>query len=392
MSEESSKPLKALDLSELRTHRSQKWREFPGDVLPLPVAEMDFPVAEPIRKTLQEMVEKSDLGYLGNIPEMGIAFSNFAERRWGWSADPSQVRIAADVGVGVVEVLRVITQPGDKIMINSPVYPNFWTWMQETHLTEVDVPMLHSDSEIDGSHWILDWSAIEKAYAAGIKVHLICNPHNPLGRLFSRQELSRFADLAKKYDVYILSDEIHAPLTYLEGDFIPFLSISDSAREVGITITAASKGWNIAGLKCAIIVSENTRINELLGGIAPATHYRASLLGAFATVAAFEKSEPWLNQVIKELDINRHLITDLIAQYAPGVKYHLPHCSYLAWLDLSAFNLGEDPAATLVEKAKVAFSSGARFGKQSSQFVRLNFATSPEILEEAFKRISPVLR
>ena len=391
MSELGSSRLQALELSELRTHKSQKWREFPNDVLPLPVAEMDFPVAEPIRKTLQEMVEKSDLGYLGNIPEMGISFSHFAERRWGWSADPSQVRIAADVGVGVVEILRVIARPGDKVMINSPVYPNFWTWTEETRLTEVDIPFIHSEAEMDGNHWILDWKGNEKAYASGLKVHLISNPHNPLGRLFTREELSRFADLAKKYDVFILSDEIHAPLTYDEGIFTPFLSISDTAREVGITITAASKGWNIAGLKCAIIVSENSRINELLGGIAPATHYRASLLGAFATVAAFEKGEPWLNLVIKELDINRHLITDLIVKYTPGIRYHLPQSSYLAWLDLSTFNLGEDPASILVDKAKVAFSSGSRFGKQSSQFVRLNFATSPEILEEAFRRISPVL-
>lgn len=392
MSREDHLILKAHDLAELRTHRSEKWRAFPADVLPLPVAEMDFPVAEPIRKTLREMIDKSDLGYLGAIPEMGEAFSSFASRRWGWKADPKQVRIAADVGVGVVEVLRVITQPGDKLLINSPVYPNFWTWITETHLSEVDVPFIHSETDVDGSHWILDWAGIEKAYASGIKAHLLCNPHNPLGRMFSRDELSRFAELAHKYGVILLSDEIHAPLTYKESNFIPFLTISDHAREVGITITAASKGWNIAGLKCAIIVTENEKLHEKLNAIAPATHYRASLLGAFATVTAFEEGEPWLNALMEKMEINRHLVSDLIDQYTPGVEYHIPRCSYLAWLDLSKFNLGEDPAAQLVEKAKVAFVPGMRFGKQSSQFVRLNFATSPEILEEAFKRLSPVLR
>jgi cystathionine beta-lyase len=392
MSREDHHILKAHDLAELRTHRSEKWRAFPADVLPLPVAEMDFPVAEPIRKTLREMIDKSDLGYLGAIPEMGEAFSSFASRRWGWKADPKQVRIAADVGVGVVEVLRVITQPGDKLLINSPVYPNFWTWITETHLSEVDVPFIHSETEVDGSHWILDWAGIEKAYASGIKAHLLCNPHNPLGRMFSREELSRFAELAHKYGVILLSDEIHAPLTYKESNFIPFLTISDHAREVGITITAASKGWNIAGLKCAIIVTENEKLHEKLNAIAPATHYRASLLGAFATVTAFEEGEPWLNALMEKMEINRHLVSDLIDQYTPGVGYHIPRCSYLAWLDLSKFNLGEGPAAQLVEKAKVAFVPGMRFGKQSSQFVRLNFATSPEILEEAFKRLSPVLR
>lgn len=384
--------MRALDLSELQTHRSEKWRAFPKDVLPLPVAEMDFPVADPIRQVLREMIDHSDLGYLGSIPEMGTAFAGFAKRRWGWSVDPLQVRIAADVGVGIVEVLRVITKAGDKILINSPVYPNFWTWCTETHLEQVDVPLTQSEQAINGSNWILDWDGIEKAYASGIKAHLICNPHNPLGRVYTHEELSRLADLAKKHNVYVLSDEIHAPLTFAEQKFTPFLSVSENAREVGITITAASKGWNIAGLKCAIVVSENEKVHETLNGIAPATHYRASLLGAFASVAAFEKGEPWLDSAMVEIDKNRKLVAELIAAKTPGVGYRIPHCSYLAWLDLTSFNLGEDPSAVLIEKGKVAFVPGVRFGAQSSQFVRLNFATSPQILEEAFNRLATVLR
>ena len=384
--------MRALDLSELQTHRSEKWRAFPKDVLPLPVAEMDFPVADPIRQVLREMIDHSDLGYLGSIPEMGTAFAGFAKRRWGWSVDPLQVRIAADVGVGIVEVLRVITKAGDKILINSPVYPNFWTWCTETHLEQVDVPLTQSEQAINGSNWVLDWDGIEKAYASGIKAHLICNPHNPLGRVYTHEELSRLADLAKKHNVYVLSDEIHAPLTFAEQKFTPFLSVSENAREVGITITAASKGWNIAGLKCAIVVSENEKVHETLNGIAPATHYRASLLGAFASVAAFEKGEPWLDSAMVEIDKNRKLVAELIAAKTPGVGYRIPHCSYLAWLDLTSFNLGEDPSAVLIEKGKVAFVPGVRFGAQSSQFVRLNFATSPQILEEAFNRLATVLR
>lgn len=383
---------RALDLSELQTHRSEKWRAFPKEILPLPVAEMDFPVAEPIRQTLREMIDKSDLGYLGSIPEMGEAFAGFAKRRWDWTVDPTQVRIAADVGVAVVEVLRVLTNPGDKILINSPVYPNFFTWCNETHLEPVDVPLSQSDVEVNGSHWILDWDGIEKAYASGIKAHLICNPHNPLGRVYTREELARLAELAKKNNVIILSDEIHAPLMFSEQKFTPFLNISETAREVGITLTAASKGWNIAGLKCAIIVTANAKMHELLHAIAPATHYRASLLGAFATVTAFEQGEPWLDALMVQLDHNRKLVAQLIEEKTPGVGYRIPHCSYLAWLDLSPFNLGEDPSTHLIEKAKVAFVPGIRFGSQSSQFVRLNFATSPEILGEAFNRLATILR
>lgn len=380
--------LQAPSLSELKTHHSEKWRAFPADVLPLPVAEMDFPVAQPIRDVLHQMVDHSDLGYLGPIPELGSAFAGFCERRWGWKPDASQVRIAADVGVGVVEVLRVLTQPGDKILINSPVYPNFWTWCTETKLQQIDVPFIHGTDEVDGSHWVLDWDAIEKAYASGIKVHLLCNPHNPLGKVFTRAELDRFAQLAKKHDVYVISDEIHAPLTYSEQSFTPFLTVSDVAREVGITITSSSKGWNIAGLKCAIIVTEDAVLHEKLNAIAPATHYRASLLGGFASVAAFELGEPWLDSLLINLDQNRYLVAELIAELAPEIGYHIPHCSYLAWLDLTALKLGDDPAAILLEKAKVAFVPGIRFGEQSSQYVRLNFATSPEIIREAMVRIA----
>ena len=378
-----------VPLAELRTHKSEKWRAFPSDVLPLPVAEMDFPVAEPIRRALREMVDKSDLGYLGNIPEMGTAFSSFATRRFGWTPDPSQIRIAADVGVGIVETLRVITQSGDKILINSPVYPNFWTWANETHLEIVDVPLSRT-GEV-GSEWVLDWDGIEQAYKSGIKVHLICNPHNPLGRIYSKAELERLVELAQANNVIVISDEIHSPLTFSEAEFTPFLSLGESACAVGITVTAASKGWNIAGLKCAIIVTQDAAMHERLNAIAPATHYRASLLGAFATVAAFEAGDPWLDQLMLQLDSNRRLVSKLISEKLPKAKTHMPHCSYLSWIDFSEYELGVDPSLYLVEKAKVAFVPGHRFGEKFSQFVRLNFATSPEIIEEAINRVALTL-
>ena len=380
-----------VPLAELQTHKSEKWRAFPSDVLPLPVAEMDFPVAEPIRRALREMVDKSDLGYLGAIPEMGEAFAEFASKRFGWKPDPTQIRIAADVGVGIVETLRVITHYGDKIMINSPVYPNFYTWANETHLEIVDVPLSRSEEEINGSPWHLDWPGIEAAYKSGIKVHLICNPHNPLGRVYTKGELEKLVELAVENNVIIISDEIHSPLTYSEQAFTPFLTLGDQAREVGITVTAASKGWNIAGLKCAIIVTESASMHERLSAIAPATHYRASLLGAFATVAAFKEGEPWLNELMVQLDTNRKLVASLVAEKLPKAKTHMPHCSYLAWIDFAGYELGADPAAYLVEHAKVAFVPGVRFGEKFSSYIRLNFATSPEIITEAINRVARAL-
>ncbi len=388
----SDREVKAPDLASLLEHKSEKWTGFARDVLPLPVAEMDFPVAEPIKKLLHEMVDASDLGYLGNIPEMGTSFAHFAQERWNWKVDPLQVRIGTDVGVAIVEILRVIAKPGDKVLINSPVYQNFYNWLVETGMEKVDVPFTRTGSD-EGSNnpWELNWPEIESAYASGIKVHMICSPHNPLGRIYTKEELLRFVGLAKKYDVIIISDEIHAPLTFKDSVFIPTLALGPDAESVCITVTAASKGWNIAGLKCAIIITQNEEMKEKMTHLPFALHYRASLPGAYASAIAFKEGGIWLDTVIAILDQNRYLIQDLLAATLPSVKYHIPQNGYLAWLDLTALNLGEDPGATLIERGKVAFNSGHFYAPQTSQYVRLNFATSPEIITEAIHRIRKAL-
>ncbi len=375
-------------LSELLTHHSEKWRGFPADVLPLPVMEMDFPIAQPIKDVLLDMVSHSDLGYIGSVPELTDGFATFCQTRWNWTIDKTQVRVAADVGVGVVEVLRVFTQPGDRILINSPVYHNFYNWINEVRLDKVDIPFVYADSNDDDINpWTIDLDEVEKAYASGIKVHLLCSPHNPLGRIYSHEELTRIAEMAKKYGVLVISDEIHSPLIFKPYEFIPFLGLSDTAREVGVTVTSASKGWNIAGLKSALIVSQNEAINEKLKLMPPAVHFRSSILGAFASAAAFKDGGPWLDSAIEALDHNRRMIKDLLSAKIPSIKYHMPHSSYVAWLDLSALNLGENPAQVLIERGKVAFNPGHFYSPQTPQYVRLNFATSPTILTEAIDRI-----
>ncbi|CAB4332074.1 unannotated protein [freshwater metagenome] len=378
-------------LADLQTHRSEKWRAFTHDILPLPVAEMDFPVAEPIRKILSEMVNESDLGYLGPIPEMGISFSGFAKRRWDWTVNPEYVRIATDVGVAVVELLRIFAKPGQRVLYSSPVYQNFYTWMRETQVEMFDAPFKVDPSSPDGTGWSHDWDAIEAAYKDGIAVHLLCSPHNPLGKVYTREELLRISELANKYKVIVISDEIHAPLTFAESTFIPFLSLGEDAAKVGVTVTASSKGWNIAGLKCAIIVSQSEVMHEKLNELPPALHYRASLLGAFATVTAFEKCDAWLDETLEILDQNRNLVANLISSRIPAVGYSLPHASYLAWLDMSKLDLGEDPGLALIERAKVAFNSGHIYGSLGKDYVRLNFATSPAIITEAIERIARAL-
>ena len=388
----SEHPLGFLTLEELSTHRSEKWRGFPSDVIPLPVAEMDFTVAEPIRKLLHSMVESSDMGYLGSIPELNASFSEFALTRWDWQVDPTKVRLATDVGVAVVEVLRVFTEPGDSILISSPVYQNFYTWVNETKVHFVDVPFIYTPTDDISSTWVIDWDGIEKAYQSGIKVHLLCSPHNPNGRMYSESELKRFVELARKNNVTIISDEIHSPLEYQEHPFTPILTLGSKAAECCVVVTAASKGWSIAGLKCAIIVTGSDQMHERLNSLPAALHFRASIFGAFATAIAFSEGTPWLDMVIKQLDHNRHLISTLLSDLLPEVRYIPPQHSYLAWLDLSALNLGEDPGATILLQSKVALNSGHIYGAQWNQFVRLNFATSPEIITRAITQIAEGVR
>jgi cystathionine beta-lyase len=384
--------VKVPSLSELATHRSEKWRAFPSDVIPLPVAEMDFPIATPIKELLHLMVEKSDLGYLGAIPELGEAFSSFASKRWDWVVDPAKVRAATDVGVGVVEILRVFTVPGDGVLISSPVYQNFYTWMNETRVKCIDVPFIHHDAVDISAQWQIDWQRIEEAYKSGIKIHLLCSPHNPIGRVYSKSELQKFISLAVKYNVIIISDEIHSPLEYKNHPFTPILSLGHEAEAVSIVVTAASKGWNIAGLKCAIIVSGSQEMHEKLNSLPYSLHFRASLLGAFATATAFGECEIWLDNVIAQLEHNRSLISDLLAEHLPEVSYNAPQHSYLAWFNLSGLHLGENPAEKILEKSKVALNPGHIYGQQWGDFARLNFATSPEILSQAITQMAQGIR
>jgi len=379
-------------LAELSTHHSEKWRAFAPDVIPLPVAEMDFPVAAPIRELLHSMVEHSDMGYLGAIPELGNSFASFADSRWNWTVDPAHVRVATDVGVGVVEILRVFTNPGDGVLISSPVYQNFYTWINETKVKCIDVPFIHQQSGDVSLAWSIDWKGIEEAYSSGIKVHLLCSPHNPIGRVYTKEELSKFVALAVKYNVIIISDEIHSPLEYSEHPFVPILTLGEDAQSHSVVVTAASKGWNIAGLKCAIIVSGSEAMHEKLNELPPALHYRASLLGAFATAVAFDKCAPWLDTVINQLDHNRNLISKLLAEHLPEVIYNPPQHSYLAWFDLSALNLGDEPTAVILDKTKVALNAGHIYGAQWGQFARMNFATSPEIITQAITQMARGIR
>ena len=378
------KPIEADSLAQLRKRKSAKWRAFPADVLPLPVAEMYFQISYSIKKFLHDLVDRSDLGYLASVPELPEAFASFAKRRWNWILEPEHVHLGTDVGVVIVEILRLLGKPGDRVVITTPVYPAFAYWIKEVHMEADERPLI-----AENGNWSLDFAAIEKAFASGAKFFLMSSPHNPLGLIYEKEDLSKLAELAKAYDVIIISDEIHAPLTFTTGRFVPFLTVSDTAREVGITVTSASKSWNLAGLKCGFFYTQSEKLREALEPLAMGIHHRASITGAFGMVAAFNDSDEWLDSVIARLEINKKLIDDLVS--GTPLKVSNPHNSYLSWIDFRETDLGEDPAAVILERAKIAVNSGLAFGDPGKGFVRLNFGTSPEILQSAFSGIKSLL-
>jgi cystathionine beta-lyase len=392
-------PTELRPLEELRERHSSKWRRFNRDVLPMHVAEMDYEIAPGIKSLIIDFVTRSDLGYLGPIPELGDAFAGFAKRHWNWAVAPTDVRLATDVGVGAVEVLRAAGAKGDKVVINSPVYHSFFEWIKEAGMDVVDVPLIREkvggptaeepDSfEKPVTLWRLDIDAIEAAFKAGAKFFLLCNPQNPVGRMHTHSELRQVAALAAKHGVLVISDEIHGPLAYPGETFTPYLAVSDEAKQTGVILTAASKTFNLAGLKASIIVTQSDEVRARMASMPDAMHWRSSLIGAFAMVEAFENGDAWLKGTMMTLADSRKLLAAEITEKLPTVDFHLPENSYLAWLDLSSLNLGDKPAALLLAKEKAAFVPGDEHGEAYGQFVRINFACRPASIRAAIDKIA----
>jgi cystathionine beta-lyase len=375
-----------ISLAKLRGRASAKWTTYPADVLPAWVAEMDFPLAEPIKQRLRRAIESDDCGYAypTALPE---AFVAFAKSRFGWTVEPSRVRPAPEVMVAVAEILRLVTKPGDGVVINPPVYPPFKMVIEEVHRTVVEVPLAH----VPGGGWELDLDALEKAFAAGAKAYLLCNPHNPVGRVYEKVQLEAIAKLAKQYDVVVLSDEIHSPLVLPGATHVPFVSISEPLGANAIAITSASKAWNIAGLKCAVIVAGSNAMQSALKGLPIELSERVGLHGQLANIVAFNEGAPYLDELVKHLDHNRAMMAELIGVYLPAVRYIPPQAGYLAWLDCSALGLGDDPAKVFLKKGKVAVMRGLDFGRQGACFVRVNMGTSSDILSQVVGRMGKAL-
>jgi len=369
-------------LAELRQRRSAKWRTYPADVLPLTVAEMDFGLAPSVKRALRVALDSDDTGYSAAVPELGAAFARFAKDRWDFSVEPGAVTAVTDVGVGVVELLRVLTRPGDAVVISPPVYPPFFDWAPETGARLLEAPLT--------SEYRLDLEAVERAFSTHPAAYVLSNPHNPVGRVHTADELTALVRLARIYRVPIISDEIHAPLTLPGASFTPILTVPGGA-EVAVSVVSASKAFNLAGLKCAAVVTGSQRMADVVARFPPDARWRTGHFGVIASVAAFTTGGEWLDQLLATLDRRRAQLGDLLATRLPQLKWTPPEATFLAWLDTSAVGPDDTARALFLERGRVAVEPGLRFGALGAGHVRLNFGTSAEIIDEAATRMAAAL-
>lgn len=377
-------PIRALSLDELRQRTSEKWREYPEDVLPLFVAETDFPLAPAITRALEHALRLGDTGYVASRTPLAAAYAAFAERRFGWSPDPVGMRSTADVSMGIVEILRRVISPGDRVVVTTPVYPPFFDLVTEAGGVVERVPLADT-----GVGWELDLDGIAAALASGARAVLLCNPHNPTGTVHSAEALRQLAAIAAEHGAVVVSDEIHAPLVQPDASYTPFLSAGADAERAGFAVTSASKAFNLAGLKCALMIAASDEHRRLLRELPVEVEWRTGLFGLMAAVAAFApESDEWLDGLLLTLDANRRLLRELLAEHLPEARYRLPDAGYLAWIDLSGLGWGDNPSRRILREGKVALHFGPAFGAEGRGYVRLNFGTSPEILTEAIHRIA----
>ncbi|NBE81802.1 MalY/PatB family protein [Micromonospora rubida] len=375
-------PLRQLSLDQLRQRTSIKWRAYPDDVLPLWVAEMDVPLAEPVARAITDAVARGDTGYTAGTayPQ---ALAEFARRRWGWDGlAVERTALVPDVMQGVVEVLRVVTEPGDAVVVNCPVYPPFYNFVAHAGRRIVEAPL--------GEDLRIDLGTLEDAFRearAGGRpaAYLLCSPHNPTGVVHTADELAAVAGLAERHGVRVVADEIHAPVVAGGTRFVPYLSVPGA--ENALSLMSASKGWNLAGLRGALLVAGPAAAGDL-ARVPVEVSASTSHLGVIAHTAAFRDGGEWLDALLIGLDDNRRLLAALLAEHLPEIRHHPGQATYLAWLDCRALGLGDDPAAVFLDRGRVALNSGPAFGTGGAGHVRLNLGTGPELITEAVRRMA----
>lgn len=376
----------------LRARRSMKWNRFGPDILPMWVAEMDYPMAPPVLEAIQRTVARDGFGYPQVDQRVPEAFAAFAARRLGMQVNPEWTTVVPHVLSGIEWALDALSKPGAPVVVTTPAYMHFLEIPGMIGRSVADVPLLEDRDATDlAARWSLDLAGIEKAFQQGAGSMILCQPYNPVGKVFSRDELAALAEVVERHGGWVLSDEIHAPLTLPGVEHVAYSSVNETAAKHCITVTSASKSFSMPGLPCATITLHSQRGHDLFRRNVHEDHlYGATALGIEANLAAWTHGEQWLDQVREHIAGNTQRLVQAV-DALPGVDYVAAEATYLAWLDFREAAIPGDPADFLLERGRIALNSGPTFGAVGVGFARMNLATTRELLEDGLERIRSAL-
>lgn len=374
------------DLTEqqLRARRSVKWDAAEPDVLPAWVAETDYGLCPPVEQALLRAVRDGVRGYPFDADRsLPVALAAFGTQAWGWEVDPARTLVVGDVMAGVRLVLETLCDKAP-VVVPTPAYPPFLDVAQLTGRELVAVP-LDADSPVA----VIDLERVDAALAAGARTVLLCNPHNPWGRTFSRFELEGLRDVVTRHGARVIADEIHAPVVLPGAEHVPYLALEGTSQHA-TTVLSASKAWDVPGLKCAQVVSGNAADAGALAGVPLVANHGVSPLGIVANTAAYDEGVAWLAALVDRLDQQRKLLSERLSALLPDAVMRPLEATYLAWLDLRAYGHAK-PAEVALRRGRVMVNEGTSFGDGGAGHVRLNIATSPERLDDAVRRLATAL-
>jgi len=375
---------------ELRARGSFKWTKGGPGVIGAFVAEMDFGVAPPIEAALLDVVKRADFGYLTQraVSDMAEACAAWQRDRFGWDIDPARVRPLPDVITGLAAAITLFSRPDSPVILPTPAYMPFLIVPGRLGREIIQVP-----GADDGGRYVLDLDGIDAAFKRGGHLLILCNPSNPVGRVYGKAELAAVAEVVEANGGRVFADEIHAPLLYPGGTHVPYASLHAAAAAHTVTGTAASKGWNLPGLKCAQLLLSNDRDAATWEERGDTFEHGTSTPGVQATTAAYRDGGPWLADVVEYLDGNRTYLDGILREHLPEIRYRPPEGTYLAWLDCRALLPGvASPAEFFLAAAQVMLTDGAACGEAGEGHVRLNFATPRPVLAEIVRRLAVTVR
>jgi cysteine-S-conjugate beta-lyase len=372
----------------LRARGSVKWTTPGPDGFGAAVAEMDFGAAPAILDALAALSADANFGYLSPVlgSELVAACADFQQRRHGWAVDPALIHPVPDVIKALEIAITYFSRPGSPVILPTPAYMPFLSVPGQLGREIIQVRM-HEEA----GFFTLDLDAIEDAFRAGGHLLIFCSPCNPLGRVYTREEMAQLTAVVDRHGGRVFADEIHAPLVYPGLPHIPYASTSDTAAAHTLTGTSASKGWNLPGLKCAQVILSSEADEERWAELGHIAWRGASSPGVAANIAAYRHGEDWLDEVLAYLDDSRRLLADLLGRHLPQVRYRPPDGTYLAWLDCTAMDLDGSPGALLSERAQITVVDGPAFGEGGPGAFRFNFATPHPILAEMVERAAAAL-